>query len=184
VRLAGGHQVNPNDVALDLAERWQQDGWGPYEPAIRRWEQHVRRTAPFPAGPGSRGRYRLSPDFAEWLMGLPATWLAAVPGLPYAAKIRALGNGVVPRQAAAALRLLTGVAAAPGAPRPAGLTCRGELSLDAGGPGRKASQARALAMRVRPAPTAAAWAPRPRAGPGAEPAAANAGAPGNDRRAA
>jgi len=39
-------------------------------------------------------------------MGLPAGWVTGVPGLPYAAKIRALGNGVVPRQATAALHLL------------------------------------------------------------------------------
>lgn len=40
-------------------------------------------------------------------MGLPAGWVTAVPGLNKSAMLRALGNGVVPRQALAALlRLL------------------------------------------------------------------------------
>lgn len=106
IRRAAGHQVNLNDVAAGLAVHWDRDGSGCYQPAIRRWEQHLRRTAPFPVEMGSRGRHRLSPDFAEWLMGLPAGWVTGVPGLAYGARIRALGNGVVPAQAAAALQLL------------------------------------------------------------------------------
>jgi DNA (cytosine-5)-methyltransferase 1 len=90
---------------------WDRDGWGRYQPAIRCWEQILGRTAPFPAEPGRRGRCRLSPDFAEWLMGLPAGWVTGVPGLPYSAEIRALGNGVVPLQAATALRLLAAITA-------------------------------------------------------------------------
>jgi len=40
------------------------------------------------------------------MMGLPAGWVTAVPGLPRNAQLKALGNGVVPQQAALALRLL------------------------------------------------------------------------------
>lgn len=69
---------------------------------------HALTLRPAPSR-GSRGRYRLNPDFAEWLIGLPAGWVTDVPGLPYSAKIRALGNGVVPRQVAAALRLLAAI---------------------------------------------------------------------------
>jgi DNA (cytosine-5)-methyltransferase 1 len=52
--------------------------------------------------------------------GLPMGWVAGVPELTYAAKIRALGNGVVPRQGAAALRLLIGLAAIPAPPAASG----------------------------------------------------------------
>lgn len=42
----------------------------------------------------------------EWLMGLPPGWVTDVPGIPRNAQLKALGNGVVPQQAALALRLL------------------------------------------------------------------------------
>jgi DNA (cytosine-5)-methyltransferase 1 len=44
--------------------------------------------------------------FVEWLMGLPEGWVTEVPGLTRTQQSVALGNGVVPQQAAAALRLL------------------------------------------------------------------------------
>lgn len=43
-------------------------------------------------------------------MGLPAGWVTDVPDLPRNAQLKALGNGVVPQQAALAVRLLTGAA--------------------------------------------------------------------------
>ncbi|MEU6325962.1 hypothetical protein ABZ851_01510 [Streptomyces sp. NPDC047049] len=49
---------------------------------------------------------RLSPVFVEWLMGLPAGHVTAVPGLSRSAQLKALGNGVVPQQATHALRSL------------------------------------------------------------------------------
>lgn len=42
-------------------------------------------------------------------MGLPPGFVTGL-GLPYAAQHRALGNGVVPQQATAALRLLLSIA--------------------------------------------------------------------------
>ena len=39
-------------------------------------------------------------------MGLPAGWVTDVPSLPWGAQIHALGNGVLPLQAATAVRLL------------------------------------------------------------------------------
>lgn len=39
-------------------------------------------------------------------MGLRAGWVTDVPGIPRNAQLKALGNGVVPQQAALALRLL------------------------------------------------------------------------------
>ena len=165
-RRAGGHQVNLNDVARGLAVSWERDGWGRFEPAIRRWEAVIGRAAPFPAQRGHGGRFRISPAFTEWCQGLPAGWVAGIPGLPYAAQIRALGNGVVPAQAAAALRLLFQIAAVLSAPSPADLTWPHETSVDAAGPGRKASQActpAAPRARGRPAPSVAARAPQPQA---------------------
>lgn len=81
--------------------------WGAYEPAIRRWEAILGRPAPRPTEPGRTGE-RLSPRFVEWLMGLPDGWVTDVPGLTRNAQLKALGNGVVPQQAAMTLRLLLG----------------------------------------------------------------------------
>ena len=41
-----------------------------------------------------------------WMMMLPAGWVTDVPGLSRNAKLKAVGNGVVPAQAALALSLL------------------------------------------------------------------------------
>lgn len=48
----------------------------------------------------------LNPEFASWMMGLPAGWITDVPGLSRADQLKAAGNGVVPQQAAAALNQL------------------------------------------------------------------------------
>jgi DNA (cytosine-5)-methyltransferase 1 len=40
------------------------------------------------------------------MMGLPAGWVTATPGLSRNEQLKALGNGVVPQQAALALRML------------------------------------------------------------------------------
>jgi DNA (cytosine-5)-methyltransferase 1 len=58
--------------------------------------------------PGRNGDLRLSPAFVEWMQGLPNGWVTDVPGLSRNAQLKALGNGVVPQQAAMALRLLLG----------------------------------------------------------------------------
>lgn len=80
--------------------------WGPYAPAITRWEHATGRSAPDPTVPGRDGRPRLNPVFVEWLMGLPSGWVTAVPGLTRNQQLRLLGNGVVPHQGAAALTAL------------------------------------------------------------------------------
>lgn len=77
--------------------------WGVYGPAIRRWEHVLGRVAPSPTEPGRHGRARLSARFAEWMMGLPAGWVTDVPGLSRSDQLKAIGNGVLPAQAAAAL---------------------------------------------------------------------------------
>lgn len=45
--------------------------------------------------------------FVEWHMGLPSGHVTDVPGLSRNDQLHILGNGVVPLQAALALRLLT-----------------------------------------------------------------------------
>jgi DNA (cytosine-5)-methyltransferase 1 len=79
--------------------------WGPYEPAIRRWETVLGRPAPCPVEPGRSGRPRLAAPFVEWLMGLGSGHVCDLE-LPRTAQLRILGNGVVPQQAAHAARLL------------------------------------------------------------------------------
>lgn len=76
--------------------------WGRFLPAVRRWERVTGRFAPR----ATDDRNRLSPRFVEWMMGLPAGHVTDVPGLNAPAQLKALGNGVVPQQAAAAVRLL------------------------------------------------------------------------------
>lgn len=76
--------------------------WGQFGPAVRRWES-LTRPAPAPTEKGPKGGDRLSPRFVEWMMGLPAGWVTDVPGLTRNQQLKALGNGVVPQQAAAAL---------------------------------------------------------------------------------
>lgn len=79
--------------------------WGPYRPAIRRWESALGRRAPAPTEPtGRNSGHRLSARFAEWMMGVPDGWIVDVPGISRNEALKAAGNGVVPQQAAAALR--------------------------------------------------------------------------------
>jgi hypothetical protein len=89
--------------------------WGEYEPAIRRWEHVLGCPAPPPPEPGPSGRPRLSAEFAEWMVGIPRL-VTGVPGIPRTRQLKLIGNGVVPQQAAAALRLLieAAVSAEPG----------------------------------------------------------------------
>ena len=104
-RDAAGHYYLPGQ-AVRLNDQWIATDGTDYGPAIRRWEHALGRPAPCPTEPGQRGNRRLSPQFVEWMMGLPAGWVTDVPGLDRNAQLKALGNGVVPQQAAVALRLL------------------------------------------------------------------------------
>ena len=102
-----------NEVAVNLLDhirqpdaQWIATDGTDYGPAIRRWEVVLGRPAPCPTEPGPRGGRRLSARFTEWMQGLDDGHVTAVPGLDYRDQIRALGNGVVPQQAAMALRHL------------------------------------------------------------------------------
>lgn len=64
------------------------------------------RPAPAPTKPDGRdGAHRLSSEFTEWMMGLPAGWVTDC-GLTRNEELKACGNGVVPQQAELALRFL------------------------------------------------------------------------------
>jgi len=76
--------------------------FGQYEHAVRRWEHILGRAAPNPR----RDTGQLSPRFVEWMMGLPAGWVTALDIAP-SRQLHVLGNGVVPQQAALAIRGLS-----------------------------------------------------------------------------
>ncbi|WP_406289568.1 DNA cytosine methyltransferase [Embleya sp. NBC_00896] len=93
-----------NDVALPAAV--QPERWGKYAAAVARWERFTGLQAPAHTAPNRDGKPRLNPAFVEWLMGLVPGHVTAVPGLSHTRQLHALGNGVIPAQAATALRLL------------------------------------------------------------------------------
>jgi DNA (cytosine-5)-methyltransferase 1 len=129
-RVDSGRQVDLPNVAIDLLgtpranaanssskqveqgapkarlEDQVHTNWGKFEPAIRRWEQIIGRTAPEPTKPdGKDGNHRLSSKFTEWMMGLDEGWITDI-GLSRNDELKACGNGVVPQQAELALDLL------------------------------------------------------------------------------
>lgn len=104
-KAADGREA-PHGRSLSVEALTHFQDWREYGPAIHRWEQVFGEPAPSPTEIGTKGQRRLSPAFAEWMMGLPAGWVTdPVLGLSRKEQLRALGNGVVPQQAAAATRL-------------------------------------------------------------------------------
>jgi DNA (cytosine-5)-methyltransferase 1 len=98
----GGRAGVPADGSGEESTPGGDFPWSDYEGAVRRWERVIGRTAPHPVD----ARGRLSPTFVEWMMGLNAGHVTGVPGLPRSAQLKALGNGVVPQQAAYGLWIL------------------------------------------------------------------------------
>ena len=105
-RKGAGANLHNVVVKLLLNGIAHANRWGEYAEAIARHEQVFGRPAPDPTEPGPKGNPRLSAAFVEWMMMLPAGWVTDVPGITRNQAIKALGNGVVPPQAAAALRLM------------------------------------------------------------------------------
>ncbi|MFE1110061.1 DNA cytosine methyltransferase [Streptomyces rochei] len=109
--LMGTNARPLNEFAVNWLPRrgdWVGTNGVDYGPAIRRWEAVIGRQAPEPTITGSRGGRRLNPAFSEWMQGLGAGHVTAVPDLTYEDQLRAIGNGVVWRHGAHALRLLHG----------------------------------------------------------------------------
>ena len=103
-RSSPGYGPNLHEVATGLTPIY-----GPYAPAIARWEHTTGRQAPPPTNPPRRagGKPQLSARFVEWLMGLPDGHVTGPDlGLSRERQLRMLGNGVVPQQAALAVSSL------------------------------------------------------------------------------
>lgn len=78
--------------------------WREYTGTVRRWEA-LHRASPSPVELSPTGKPRLAAEFSEWMMGLPAGWVTdPAIGISRNEQLKACGNGVVPQQAAAALR--------------------------------------------------------------------------------
>lgn len=96
-----GHALHINSVA----EHTLKSGdFGEYTQAIHRHEQLTRRPAPAPVAKSKTGSMRLNPNFVEWMMCLPENWVCHQ-GLSRRQELQALGNGVVPVQAATGISI-------------------------------------------------------------------------------
>ena len=73
-----------------------------YQDALAHWESASWRLQPRPVDLDGR----LSPRFVEWMMGLLPGYVTETQGISRTDKLRLLGNGVVPQQAAHALTSL------------------------------------------------------------------------------
>ena len=103
---SAGYGPNLHEIATSA----DMTASGPYAEAIARWEQVTGRAAPPPSTPSrsAGGKPQLSTRFVEWMMGLPDGHVTGTDlALPREQQIRLLGNGVVPQQAALAVRTLT-----------------------------------------------------------------------------
>jgi DNA (cytosine-5)-methyltransferase 1 len=94
------HLATPPQQTAELRERDSRDAEHRFGRALRRWADIVGRTWPEP-NVGDE----VNPVFVEWMMGLPEGWVTGH-GLSASQELKMLGNGVVPQQAALALRLL------------------------------------------------------------------------------
>lgn len=81
--------------------------WGRYAEAVTRWAQITGRPAPTPTRLNEATEPRPAPVFVEWLMGVPEGWVTdSRHELTVRQQLTALGNGVLPMQAAQALQVL------------------------------------------------------------------------------
>ena len=112
--ISDGEKGGPNQHGsrgdLTMPSACQPQRFDAYAPAIERWER-LLRPAPDPTEPNDRGGRRLSAQFVEWMQGMPDGHVTDI-GLTRVQQLRILGNGVVPQQAAHALRLLSTVSRA------------------------------------------------------------------------
>jgi DNA (cytosine-5)-methyltransferase 1 len=79
-----------------------EDAWGIYAPAVARWAEAFGVEPPRPTD----DRGRLNTELEEWMQGLPPGHVTQVPDLGRQGQLKALGNGVFPLQAEAALHVM------------------------------------------------------------------------------
>jgi DNA (cytosine-5)-methyltransferase 1 len=102
--------VRHSQQLIDAVKLEPERFWGKYAPAIARWEHVLGRPAPPPTEPNKNGNPRLAAEFSSWLMGWPEGWVTdPAIGISRNDQLKICGNGVVPQQAAAALRYLLSV---------------------------------------------------------------------------
>lgn len=105
--ISDGCPIRQSDPMASAAEVFAHTpaglDYGPYLPAIQRWERVIGRPPPDPVVLDGKAR-RLSPRFAEWMMGWPQGWVDV--GISIPQQLAICGNGVVPQQASLAIRVL------------------------------------------------------------------------------
>lgn len=102
------HNGNGHGNSLEIeVKRYERRGhWGKYEPVIKRWER-LTRLAPVALKHNPKiDAGQVTPQFVEWMMGLPQGWVSGVPGMERKTALRALGNGAVPQQMRTAFRVM------------------------------------------------------------------------------
>lgn len=90
---------------LSFYEIIKANSWEEFTPAMDHWAGVLGRPVPKPTQTSKSGTRLLSPAFVEWMMGLPWGWVTDI-DISRAQQLRALGNGVVPQQGAAAITQL------------------------------------------------------------------------------
>ena len=104
--MSSSRRSSMGNLREDIVHGTDGVSFGKYAPAVERWERVRGVSAPPPTELNTKGKPRLNAAFAEWMMGLPAGWVTDVPGLTRQQQLKAIGNGVCPPQATAALTQL------------------------------------------------------------------------------
>jgi DNA (cytosine-5)-methyltransferase 1 len=107
--VGGGADEVRREEAVPTASRVAAVGYPspwPQRPGDPAWRDVIARDPSLSPAVDEGGRVRLNPEFVEWLMGFPRGWTAP---LSRNARLRMLGNAVVPYVAALAWTELSAV---------------------------------------------------------------------------
>lgn len=106
-RMDGHKSERFNKARESFYDLVEYEKFGEFKDAIRVQEQAFGMSAPDPTVIGNTGRALLNPAFVEWMMGLPPGHVTSPEiGISRQLQLKALGNGVVPQQAATAIRIM------------------------------------------------------------------------------
>ncbi len=106
-QLDGHKSERFNKARKSFYDLVEYEKFGEFKDAIRVQEQAFGMSAPDPTVIGNTGRALLNPVFVEWMMGLPPGHVTSPEiGISRQLQLKALGNGVVPQQAATAIRIM------------------------------------------------------------------------------